>query len=48
MQHLIPEKILEKPGAIRNLHSLTDKRPLAGRFSAIGEKIFAMGGKKAS
>jgi hypothetical protein len=47
MQHLVPERILEKPGAIRNLRSLTDSRPLAGRFSEIGEKIFALGGKKA-
>jgi hypothetical protein len=45
---LIPEKILDKPGAISDLQSFTDKRPLAGRFSEIGERIFELGRKKAS
>jgi len=48
IEHLIPEKILDKPGAIRNLNKLGDARPLAGRFSEIGERIFTLGGKKAS
>lgn len=48
IEHLIPDKILEKPGKIGNLTQLRDSRPLAGRFSEIGEKIFSVGNKKAS
>ena len=47
-EHLVPDKILDKPGAIKDIKSLGDNRPLAGRFSEIGERIFTLGGKKAS
>jgi len=33
----MPEQILDKPGRISDLSILRDKRPLAGRFSEIGE-----------
>ena len=36
-QHLIPEKILEKPGRIKDLSMFKDKKALAGKFSEIGE-----------
>lgn len=48
VEHLIPNKILEKPGYIKNLSELRDEKPLAGRFSEIGERIFSLGNKKAS
>ena len=41
--HLVPDKILEKPGRLTNLAQLKDSKPLAGRFSEIGEKIFEVG-----
>lgn len=47
VEHLIPDKILEKPGRLSNLTELRDSRPLAGRFSEIGERIFSVGNKKA-
>ena len=45
--HLVPEKILEKPGKIKNLESLKSNKPLAGKFSEIGERVFEAGDKKA-
>lgn len=47
-EHLIPDKILDKPGRLTNLWQLNDGRPLAGRFSEIGEKMLKVGAKKAS
>lgn len=47
VEYLIPDFILEKPGKISNLSQLRDSRPLAGRFSEIGSKIFEVGNKKA-
>lgn len=32
-EHLIPEKILEKPNRISNYNEMKDDKPLAGRFS---------------
>ena len=48
IEHLLPNKILEKPGYIKNLKELKDEKPLAGRFSEIGERIFSLGNKKAA
>lgn len=47
-EHLVADYILEKPGKIKDIKTLGDSRPLAGRFSEIGERIFTLGGKKAS
>lgn len=47
-EFMIPEKILDKPGAITNLQQYTSKKPLAGRFGEIGERIFEVGPKKAN
>lgn len=47
LEYLIPDLILEKPGRISNFSKMRDTRPLAGRFSEIGEKIFIAGNKKA-
>lgn len=44
---MIPDKILEKPGYIKNLNIFKSDKPLAGRFSEIGEKVFAAGTKDA-
>lgn len=41
--HLIPDKILEKPGLIKSLSAFKNEKPLAGRFSEIGERVFAVG-----
>jgi hypothetical protein len=46
-EHLMPEKILEKPCHIKDLSIFIDKKPLAGKFSEIGEQIFTAGNKKA-
>lgn len=48
IEHLVPNYILEKPGYIKNLKELKDDKPLAGRFTEIGEKIFSLGNKKAN
>ena len=48
IEHLTPDKILEKPCKIQNLQSLKDGKPLAGKFSEIGQQIFNLGGNKAS
>lgn len=42
------EKILPKQGCIKNLRETYDDKPLAGRFSEIGEKILQIGCRKAS
>ena len=36
-EHLVPEKILEKPNKIKDLSIYIDKKPLAGKFSEIGQ-----------
>lgn len=41
------EKFLEKPNKISDLASLDTKKPMAGRFSEIGEKVLQVGDKKA-
>lgn len=46
-EYLVPDKILEKPGQISDLSQFKTTKPLAGRFSEVGEKIFEMGHKKA-
>jgi hypothetical protein len=38
IEHLLPEKILEKPGYIKNLFSFHDSNPLAGKLSVIGKE----------
>ena len=48
LEHLIPDYILEKPCKIQNLQSFKDSKPLAGKFSEIGQQIFNLGGKKAA
>ncbi len=48
MDYVLPNKILDKPGNIKNLSEFMDERPLAGRFTEIGEKIFKLGSKKAN
>lgn len=47
VDYLIPDKILEKPNKIQNLNLYKNDKPLAGRFSEIGEKIFEVGSRKA-
>lgn len=47
IDHLIPDKILEKPNKIQNLNLYKNDKPLAGRFSEIGEKLLQVGNRKA-
>jgi len=48
LKNFQPDKILDKPGQITNLQQMKDSKPLAGRFSEIGQQILAVGNKKAS
>lgn len=45
--HLKPDKIVQKPGQILDLNKLRDSKPLAGRFSEIGERFFEVGNNQA-
>lgn len=40
--------ILKNPQDIKDLSKLVDDKPLAGRFTGIGETLFKLGSKKAS
>ena len=43
----MPDKILEKPGYIKNLQQYKSAKPMAGKYSEIGEKILEYGPKDA-
>lgn len=45
--HLIPDRILSKPGQIVIQDIPKDLKPLAGKFSKIGEQILLIGNSKA-
>jgi hypothetical protein len=44
---LIPDKILEKPGYIKNLQQYKSAKPMAGKYSEIGQEILRLGPKEA-
>jgi hypothetical protein len=48
IDHLIPDKICEKPCKITNLAQYRNDQPLAGKLSEVGDKILELGHKRAN